>query len=59
MGLAISDYIHVDDTGARHQGENGVCTHIGRANRILGSMLNDEKSAAHAVNSCYNLRKRC
>jgi uncharacterized small protein (DUF1192 family) len=22
-------YVHVDDTGARHQGKNGYCTHIG------------------------------
>ena len=28
-GLDISDYVHVDDTGARHQGRNGYCTHIG------------------------------
>ena len=28
-GLAVSPYIQVDDTGARHQGHNGVCTHIG------------------------------
>ena len=28
-GLAVSSYIHVDDTGARHQGKNGYCTHIG------------------------------
>jgi len=28
-GLDISPYIQVDDTGARHQGHNGVCTHIG------------------------------
>ena len=28
-GLEISPYIQVDDTGARHQGHNGVCTHIG------------------------------
>ena len=27
--LAVSDYINVDDTGARHQGRNGYCTHIG------------------------------
>ena len=30
-GLDISPYIQVDDTGARHQGHNGVCTHIGNA----------------------------
>lgn len=28
-GLEISRYINVDDTGARHKGQNGVCTHIG------------------------------
>ena len=28
-GLAVSPYINVDDTGARHQGKNGYCTHIG------------------------------
>lgn len=27
--LEVSSYIHVDDTGARHQGKNGYCTHIG------------------------------
>ena len=29
VGLQRSRYIHVDDTGARHQGKNGYCTHIG------------------------------
>lgn len=28
-GLAASAYVNVDDTGARHQGKNGYCTHIG------------------------------
>lgn len=28
-GLALSRYVHVDDTGARHQGHTGYCTHIG------------------------------
>jgi hypothetical protein len=28
-GLAVSSYIGVDDTGARHQGKNGVCTALG------------------------------
>jgi hypothetical protein len=28
-GLEVSTYINVDDTGARHQGKNGYCTHIG------------------------------
>ena len=29
VGLQRSGYVHVDDTGARHQGKNGYCTHIG------------------------------
>lgn len=29
VGLEVSSYINVDDTGARHQGKNGVSTHIG------------------------------
>lgn len=28
-GLAVSRYIHTDDTSARHQGRNGYATHIG------------------------------
>ena len=29
VGLEVSTYINVDDTGARHKGKNGYCTHIG------------------------------
>lgn len=29
VGLEVSLYVNVDDTGARHQGKNGYCTHIG------------------------------
>lgn len=28
-GLDVSGHVNVDDTGARHQGRNGYCTHIG------------------------------
>lgn len=28
-GLQASDYVNVDDTGSRHKGRNGYCTHIG------------------------------
>jgi len=28
-GLEVSGHINVDDTGARHEGRNGYCTHIG------------------------------
>ena len=29
VALQCSSYINVDDTGARHKGKNGYCTHIG------------------------------
>lgn len=29
VGLRVSGHINVDDTGARHDGKNGYCTHIG------------------------------
>jgi hypothetical protein len=29
VGLEVSSYVNVDDTGRRHQGKNGYCTHIG------------------------------
>lgn len=29
VGLKVSGHIHTDDTGARHGGKNGYCTHIG------------------------------
>lgn len=29
VGLMVSSYINTDDTGARHQGVNSYCTHIG------------------------------
>jgi hypothetical protein len=29
VGLQVSGYVNVDDTGARHKGQNGYCTHIG------------------------------
>ena len=29
VGLEVSNYLQVDDTGARHDGRNGYCTHIG------------------------------
>lgn len=28
-GLEVSSHLNVDDTGARHQGKNGYCTHMG------------------------------
>ena len=31
VGLETAEYVHTDDTGARHQGKNGYCTVIGNA----------------------------
>ena len=31
VGLETANYVHTDDTGARHQGKNGYCTVIGNA----------------------------
>jgi Transposase IS66 family len=42
-GLEVSSYIQVDDTGARHQGKNGYCLHIG--NDLFASFAStDNKS---------------
>jgi hypothetical protein len=43
VGLEISDYINVDDTGARHQGKNGYCTHIGNHNCPVYSPMITER----------------
>ena len=45
-GLEISKYVHVDDTGARHRGKNGYCTHIG--NELFARFQStDSKSRAN------------
>jgi Transposase IS66 family len=42
-GLASADYIQVDDTGARHQGKNGFCTHIG--NEFFASFASTDRKS--------------
>lgn len=42
-GLGASTYVHVDDTGARHRGKNGYCTHIGNE-RFAYFQSTDSKS---------------
>jgi hypothetical protein len=42
-GLATSSYIQADDTGARHQGQNGYCTYIGNE-RFAWFASTDSKS---------------
>lgn len=46
VGLQRSRYVHVDDTGARHQGRNGYCTHIGNE-RFAWFASTDSKSRAN------------
>jgi len=41
--LAVSSYVQVDDTGARHQGHNGSCTHIG--NELFASFTSTESKS--------------
>jgi hypothetical protein len=41
--LAVSAYVEVDDTGARHQGHNGACTQIG--NEFFASFASTESKS--------------
>jgi hypothetical protein len=41
--LAVSDYVQVDGTGARHQGHNGACTQIG--NELFASFASTESKS--------------
>jgi hypothetical protein len=41
--LAVSAYVQVDDTGARHQGHNGACTQIG--NEFFASFTSTESKS--------------
>ncbi len=43
VGLEVSPYIHTDDTGARHQGRNGYCLHIG--NRWFAYFMSTESKS--------------
>jgi hypothetical protein len=41
--LAVSSYVQVDDTGARHDGHNGACTQIG--NEFFASFASTESKS--------------
>jgi hypothetical protein len=49
-GLSVSQYVHTDDTGARHDGENGYCTPIG--NELLGWFSSTESKSRINFLSC-------
>jgi len=52
-GLDVSGYINVDDTGARHAGKNGYCTHIG--NKLFAWF--ESTSSKSRINFLKLLRK--
>jgi Transposase IS66 family len=41
--LAVSTYVQVDDTGARHQGHSGSCTHVG--NELFASFTSTQSKS--------------
>jgi len=41
--LAVSSYVQVDDTGARHRGHNGACTQIG--NELFASFASTQSKS--------------
>ncbi len=45
-GLEVSDYINVDDTGARHACKNGYCTHIGNEFFAMSESLRRARCSA-------------
>ena len=59
-GLEVSPYINTDDTGARHKGKNGYCTHIGN-NLFTWFSSTESKSRINflkllqADSSCYTV----
>jgi hypothetical protein len=51
-GLSVSKYIHTDDTGARHNGKNGYCTHIG--NELFAWFSSTENKSRINFLSCLS-----
>ena len=51
-GLSVSHYVHTDDTGARHDGKNGYCTHIG--NELFAWFSSTESKSRINFLSCLS-----
>jgi len=51
-GLSVSQYVHTDDTGARHDGKNGYCTHIG--NELFAWFSSTESKSRINFLSCLS-----
>jgi len=56
-GLSVSQYVHTDDTGARHQGKHGYCTHIG--NELFAWFRSTESKSRINFLSCLQGNARC
>ena len=41
--MAVSTYVEVDDTGARHQGHTGACTQLG--NELFAAFASTESKS--------------
>jgi len=54
-GLSVSRYIQTDDTGARHKGKNGYCTHIG--NELFAWFASTESKSRINFLSCLSQGK--
>lgn len=54
-GLACSDYLQVDDTGARHQGKNGYCLFVG--NPYFSYFLSSDSKSRINFLSCLQGRQ--
>jgi len=54
-GLSVSRYVHTDDTGARHNGKNGFCTHIG--NEIFAWFASTESKSRINFLNCLSQGK--
>ncbi len=62
VGLRASDYVTVDDSGARHKGKNGYVTHIGNDFFAWFSSTNSKSrvnflSLLQGSKTCYRLSK--
>ena len=59
-GLETAEYVHTDDTGARHQGQNGFCTVI-YWQRVVCSLQQhrEQKSGNLSTNSAGTTSRLC
>ncbi|MCP4410054.1 MAG: transposase, partial [Gammaproteobacteria bacterium] len=52
-GINNSSYIQVDDTGSRHNGKNGYCTHVG--NESFAWFSSTHSKSRITISGCYGV----